>query len=482
MSRPLVHWLSAASIAVAAPAFAQQGVTADNITAAADPKSNDRVILIDWREKSRNDYDYRRKVTPKNAVSVLVTHFNFIRYDIVWSVDAKEVPGYRFIEGQWGDLLSLSAVPQLQLAGTVNLPEYLVQLQQWRDNIDHAALALAASVKAVPLDLALTDDQIKPILDGAQSLDSTIKALAAQRDTVKRLILQQFSRTGTTASSQPAQNSKETTPQPPTPAPAPNGLAAKPPMGDALADKKKPATQEKPKPQTAPATTTYSNSPVEEAYYAQQLYDSETKRYQAVVDKLQSFIELSTDVQNGRTKDLDGQKSGTIVTVTLRPKPLTASGDEAKRGSVAGATTVRYFVQSPLPLSFHFGPAYTNLKTFDIEKVQRPNQGDLFQQTSKPAGGGDLLALMTFMLTPMDIAGYDAGLGPTIGTGVKDIGKRIYLGGTAKFNDRLFITVGKFSETVKEGDAANAAGNNLFTTIRNVRKWGWFGALSVLPF
>lgn len=217
-----------------------------------------------------------------------------------------------------------------------------------------------------------------------------------------------------------------------------------------------------------------------EAWYAQELYDAELKRHDAVIGRINLFIKRAGEVESGRLKQFDSQKQGTIVTTSIAVTPFTSSADEAERAAREQITTVSYYVQSKLPLVFHAGPAYTNIADVDITKVERPAVGDVFQEVTKPKSEADLIIFMTYMLTPI---AYDTpGLGLTIGTGLKDIGTRIYLGATAKFNERLLLSGGAFSQTTTEGDVAFSADPKLFTTVKKVKKWGYFVSVSVSPF
>jgi len=125
--------------------------------------------------------------------------------------------------------------------------------------------------------------------------------------------------------------------------------------------------------------------------------------------------------------------------------------------------------------------AYTHVADVDIEKVRQATGIDAFQEIEKPTNDADVIAFMSYMFTPQ-LGRYDPGIGLTIGTGLKNIGERLYFGGSFKFSSRLVFTVGGLTQKVKEGDRVLQADKNLFESLKNVRELGWFFSLSATPF
>lgn len=443
---------------------------------------------VDWSTRPTGPQKISLRVTPKQVVRLRTMNFNYVFFDADWIVAAKEVPGYRYLESQWADLLGIGV--KSGGGGAAAIPKFLEQMQLWRSALDRAAKVLADTLDKVPRKPGLTPGEAERIASSAAPFDAIVRDLNALRDDARKLILIQYGSTAALgdgaggarptgaggASADGAAGAGQAGPAAGTGRRIGRGTVT-PGQRGAAATRAASAGRSDASSDTSGVTT---SSPIAEAYYAQAIYDAELKRHAAIVASTETFVRLANDVGKGRTNDFDRQKSGTIVTATT--KAVARDGRDATAASDAGSATISWFVQSELPLAFHFGPGYTNFKQFDFEKVQRPSQGDLFQQIDKPRDGADLVALMTYMLTPDNSEDYGRGFGLTIGTGVRDIGKRIYLGATAKFNDRLFLTAGGLNQSVKEGETANAAGDNLFTTIKNVQKWGFFAALSVSPF
>ena len=230
------------------------------------------------------------------------------------------------------------------------------------------------------------------------------------------------------------------------------------------------------------AWATLTTSPIEEAYYAKALYDAQLVSHKEVVARQQEFVRRANESLKGRSKVLEGRKAGTIVTIKALVKPIGDSEQDVKAANDAGAITVSYYVQSEMPLVFHAGLAWTNLKSFDYQQVQKNLSTDIYQQIAKPDNAIDLSIFMTYLLTPTS-DNWASGLGLTIGTGVTDLGKKLFLGGTAKFSDHLLLTAGGLSKTVTDSTGrAISEDGKLFDAIKRVQKWGWFVSFTATPF
>jgi hypothetical protein len=418
-------------------------VLAGALNAGAQPKVNRASVAnavihdtLRWDDRDRISYKITDRITPKTTVTLRLTHFNFLRYEPAFSTEAKTIQGYAELEKLWTQVLGFNPLAAGFTEAKVRpgRSAFIDSLAAWRIALTAAEEQLGKHLADVPDSVGLTNADIERIEDARATEALAPKALETRRLAVHQLLLNPTTWVVADSTSSPA-----------------------PSPGSAIAA-----------------------NPNAEAWYAQQLYDAELQKHDALVARINVFLKRAAESVNGRIRQFDTQKAGTIVTTSITVTPLV---NTAKATEIAAKQQVRsmsYYVQSPMPLVFHAGPAYTNIADVNIEKVDRPAVGDVFQEVTKPKSDADLIAFMTYMLRGI---GYDTpGFGLTIGTGLKDIGKRLYFGGTAKFNERLFLTGGAFSQTVKEGDAALVANGSLFASVKNVAKWGYYVSISVAPF
>jgi len=445
------------------------------------------------------------RVTPKRPMSWRIDHFNFVRYEPLVVVDAKEVPSYSLLEGLWSQVLSLgqvkaAAVGNAELLG--DQPQFLKNLEQWRTNIASTAKSLQDRLDTITKSVALTAEDLAKIQRAANDSRTDANDLEGLRKGVEEQILKQYALL--TANEVKAYNDAHKA------LPSLDTAAAK--AADALKkaeearsaakteDEKKKADAARKEAATADSAArarllaakatverigsarTLTASPIAEAYYARQLYDAQLVDHKAVQAQLAEFIRRADECTAGRSKPIETHKAGTIVTVTATVKALGESDEEKKNAAAAKPIVMSYYVESEMPLVFHAGVAYTNLKSFDYQAVQKGLTGDVFAQIRKPSESLDLSLYMTYLFTPI-MDDWKGGLGLTIGTGLKDAGKKLMLGMTFKFSDRLLLTGGKFSQTVTDSAGALVGTSpKLFESIQRVQKWGWFVSFSAAPF
>lgn len=466
------------------------------------------VIPLDWSLKTRTG-KVPERVTPSRVVSWRIDHFNFMRFEPVVTVDAAVVPGYAILESLWSQVIGLA--PAVAKAG-VGAPSddaklfseqspFLLALQNWRAAVVSAQVALGKQVEGLPASVDLNDKQLDSIVKAAAALKLEADGLEADRKDAEGLILHQYAsavtnqaaafsaatktRDSLVAAAKAAKSELDQAAEANKKAMTAAGkkaakdvLDAKQTAFDAISASLKNADASV---ATFGADATLTTSPIAEAYYAQMLYDAELTTHNALMTKLAEFARRAAECAKGRTATLDPRKAGTIVTVTGKATAVSQAAPDVAVASKADPITVRYYVQSEMPLVFHAGIAWTSIEDFDYQVVQKNVSGDVFQQIQKPDQTPDLTAFMTW-LPGKD--GESSGFGLTLGTGLKDLGKRLYFGASYSFGNRLLLSGGGFTQTVTtaDGNAISISAPNLFASIKQVRKVGLFFSFSATPF
>jgi hypothetical protein len=212
-------------------------------------------------------------------------------------------------------------------------------------------------------------------------------------------------------------------------------------------------------------------------------YEATLRAHEQVRAKVQAFIDAAGLSVDGFHKSIAAKPSGHIVTVTLTP---TQSGS----ASAMSPFVVEYFVHSTLPLNYHVGISYANLRSVKFDQVRTAGGADLFSAVKSGDKAEDLAAMMSYQRASACIC--PLGWGLTLGTGVKDPGEKLMMGLSLNYK-RFYVTFGGASSTLTEGRGkvidkiVDAAGNvvgsrDLFQTIERHRKWGGFVAISFNPF
>jgi hypothetical protein len=491
------------------PAIGQAGEPKESETWKAKKNGPEPLtITLDW---SRNEREGKvpERITPKRRLSWRVTRFNFIRYEPEVSVDAKAVPGYALLEGLWAQVLSLEGVVPSRVGEAGNEMEilgkqspFLAALEDWRANLVSNASLLRRRVDSVTKVVALAQADSSQIARYAGASRDALKVLEKNRSDTELLIYRQYAvamtdQTEEYLSARAEMTQLETTARVAdsvlkvaearvatarTDAARSQAESQRSEASDAALAARAKLTEAKVRVDRFGAASTLTDSPIAEAFYARALYDAQLVPHNSLVAKLNEFVRRADESIKGRSGDLESQKAGTIVTVTAKVKSIGESPDEVKNAAAAKPFTVTYYVQSDMPVVFHAGIAYTNLKSFDYQVVQKNLTGDVFQQIQKPDASVDLTAFMTYLFTPL-ADDWKGGFGLSLGTGVKELGKKLFVGATLKFSDRLLLTGGGFSQAVTDSaGVALSASPKLFDSIKRVQKWGWFGSVSATPF
>jgi hypothetical protein len=151
--------------------------------------------------------------------------------------------------------------------------------------------------------------------------------------------------------------------------------------------------------------------------------------HDAVIARLDAYLDLASLTVDGQVKTIPKKKGGTIVTVTMTP----ASNAGADRAPVL---IVEYFSHSRLPVTFHAGYTWASLDDIDFEKVAAFSGSDMFAEVKTNQNTQSFTAFMTY--EPRTYMDEKFGAGVSIGTDIVKPGQRLFLGGSVRYSRFVF--------------------------------------------
>ena len=132
--------------------------------------------------------------------------------------------------------------------------------------------------------------------------------------------------------------------------------------------------------------------------------------------------------------------------------------------------------------------AFSSLSQVEFEAVRALNGGDLFTKVKDEEDTEELVVFLSYELA--SFFGQDeVELAATLGTGIKDPGETLFVGGSVELFGKLWLTVGGISSEVAEegnrvvdelGDALGT--RDLFDSFSKRRAWEVFFAVSLSAF
>jgi hypothetical protein len=134
------------------------------------------------------------------------------------------------------------------------------------------------------------------------------------------------------------------------------------------------------------------------------------------------------------------------------------------------------------PFALHAGAAYARVPDSDFEVVRALSGQDLFSQVKARDSVADVVVFVSQRLSPAQNVGPRGYA--SLGTGLRDPGATIYLGGSIAFS-RAFATAGIATTLVEHGVGAvpdqvfRGSGDRLlYASLDRTREWGFFVAVS----
>jgi hypothetical protein len=390
------------SLAQPAPA-ALVGTPTNNIGVAAESQGGGVVVSVDW-SAAVSSGQRARVTTPRIGARVPVTfhvhHFNFLRYNLHFTVQEDSVPAYRLLDRLWSQFFSLGL-------GAMGAPA-------------PAATQFDRKLLAWRLELRNSELRLNNFLSGIKNVGLTNAEVASVNSQIS-------------------------------------------PLGEnALRDIEQARTEAL----NAVTTTVELDA-----------YERTEAVHHRIAEKLSSFVSAAQLTVNGTRKPIKPSGSGTILTVTMQPRDFNAA-------DVGKPIVVEYFVQSRLPVQFHAGLAYANIKQVEFEKVRALSGQDLFAEVKDQEGSTGINAYLSYPLFPWR-QDSDNSLLATLGTELTSPGKTISVGVSWRILNRLYLTGGVVSAEVTQGGnpvldqiASETNTRELFDVVTRRRKWGGFGAVS----
>lgn len=373
------------------------------------------------------------RITDRDRVIVCIEHFNFLRYTLKFDITEQRSESYSYLTKLWGSIVSPSLGSVLADADPRRLPadplvERLQQLYGMALDTD-AAIANATRPYTAT---GLTEAQAQTLSAARGSDTSQPKTgIAGRVDVLRRMSrdLQEYLLNPTNARD---------------------------------------------------FARIYGE--------LREMHREVTAFYQAVDERADIFLRLSAKTVGFELKRVGKRQAGTRVTFTV------VAVDEA--GGVTPVEDVSYFVQSNMPLVLHGGLAFSNLRDVTYDKVTRSTivgfsdtqmfqeqTNDVFQQrTDEDRSYAYTLFLgWQFFGSGTDV-GRDRRQAPfggafSLGTDIRQPGKRIFAGPSALIYNRIVVSGGVVFG--KEAEGVNETLEpNVFRLIRERPKMKWFFSLS----
>jgi hypothetical protein len=371
------------------------------------------------------------RITDRDRVEVCVQHFNYLRFVLKFSVEEQKVESYSYLTKLWGSILNPSlagvlSTPEIATAPDRETPEQRVR----RELITKLQRLYGASRELDGAVAAAAKPYVNTGLTAAQAADLST-ARGVETDTPQRGVL---------GSRTVARNAFKDVDE----------YIMKEPYAFA-------------------------------AIYGelQAMYRAVLDHYHAVDDRTQIFLRLSAKTIAFEVKRVGKRDAGTRVTFTV------AAADDS--GATTPVNEVSYFVQSNMPLVVHGGVSFAGLNDVSFTKVRRSTtfgEEELFQRTTNADSSTALFSLFLgwqFFGTHNDVED-DARKGKvgaafSLGTDIRDPGKRVFAGPSLILFNRLVLSGGVVFGSESEGESATFE-PNVFRIIRAKPKASYFFSLS----
>lgn len=366
----------------------------------------------------------QKKISDRDRVEVCIQHFNFLRYTLKFDISETRSESYGYLATLWAsiaspDLAGILATGQEQPAED----ELLARLQ-------------ALYRTALETDRAVAD-ATRPYL--ATGLTDT---------EVDRLLL--------------ARGDESASP------PMMTGVVAK-------LNRLRAASSELEALILSPAAVSSFGAIFAER---KEIYEKVTTFAAAASARAEVFLALSAKTIGIEVKKIGKRQPGTRVTFTI----VAVDGS----GSTTPVEDVSYFVQTNMPLVAHGGMAFSTLKDVSFDKVKRAGtfgEADFFQQRTDENNSRTLTAFLGWQFLGLNGDATDDGrksrygAALSLGTDVRQPGKRVFIGPSLFFFNRLVVTAGPVlgKEARGEDDTLEP---NVFRIVRERPTTKWFFSVS----
>lgn len=365
------------------------------------------------------------RITDRDRVEVCVQHFNYLRYTLKFNIEEQRAESYSYLTKLWGSILSPT------------LGDILFDAQT-RDRRGNELTRKLQKLYSLSRDL-----------DGAVA-SATAKYTATGLTTTEASALAKL------------RGNEADTP--------PGGIVS---MRTVTAEAFNEVERR-----------ILSSAEAFEAIYSthQAMYKAVVDHYHVVDERAQIFLALSAKTIGVEIKRVGKREAGTRVTFTL----TAADGS----GATTAVNEVSYFVQSTMPLVAHGGIAFSGLNDVTFTKVRRSatfGEEELFQRTTNE---DESTAYTLFLGWQFYGSGNDVetdqrkskvGAAFSLGTDVRQPGKRIFLGPSLLWLNRLVLSAGIVLGKESEGEN-DAFEPNVFRIIREKPKSSYFFSLSTKVF
>ena len=150
-------------------------------------------VLVNWCEiVAKGDCgpsggeDKPPRITTESAVTVSVSHFNFLHYNVEYAIEEKEVAAYAYLAGIWEQILGFDLNKQLGISGTSSV-DWWKTIRALREQLKATVDKYGNSPALSEAELAQLQNERTVFLKKIADLDALRSKAFEEADTVEEL-------------------------------------------------------------------------------------------------------------------------------------------------------------------------------------------------------------------------------------------------------------------------------------------------------
>lgn len=204
-------------------------------------------------------------------------------------------------------------------------------------------------------------------------------------------------------------------------------------------------------------------------------FESIDQLHQQLVAQIATYKVLVNKSKSGYTTSIKKKAPGTFVDVGLKAVQING-------GILSDQISFSYLSESKLPLMFHAGFTYSQLKESEFQSLRSLSGQDIFARVKEEDESYSLGVFLSHPFGKSDKGKYRYYI--TLGTDIDDIGEKIYLGLSSRVYDKWLFSIGAAfgDQSVGEQAVEDLPNNNLFELIREERDTQLFMSVSYQLF
>lgn len=205
-------------------------------------------------------------------------------------------------------------------------------------------------------------------------------------------------------------------------------------------------------------------------------YNKINKLNDILLGQISNFAQLVDKSTNGFSTSIKRKEAGTFVDVKIQATSI-------EGGVKADHTSFGYLSESKLPLMFHGGLTYSQLRDTEFQTLRSITGQDLFTQVKDEDTSYSLAVYLSYPLSKAS-SGTDPRYYISLGTDIDEVGENLYLGLTGRVRDKWLVSAGVAygPQTVGENAMNDSPSSNVFELIKEEREAEFFISVSYQMF